>query len=74
VRRASRSLNATVPLVASRRDISTRPAFLENAEIYEVAPDDTRQVVFDRGPGHYFTVCMDTTSTMIVLDDLVIGD
>jgi len=61
-------------LVLYGRDVSTRPDFLEDPEIYEVAPDTARQVTFERGPGRYFAICMDTTSTMIVLDDLLIGE
>ena len=60
-------------LVSYGRDVSTRPNFLVNPEIYEVAPDSNRQITVERGPGRYFTICMDTPSTMIVLDDLVIG-
>lgn len=60
-------------LVAYRRDISTRPDFLEALEIYEVGPRSTRRVLFDHGPGRYFTACLDTTTTMIVLDDLTIA-
>ena len=61
-------------LVAYGSDISTRPDFLENAEIFEVGPYETRHVVFDEGSGRYFAVCMDTNSSMIVLDDLVIDN
>lgn len=60
-------------LVAYGRDISTRPDFIEALEIYEVWPQATRQVSFDHGPGRYFTTCLDTTTTMIVLDDLTIA-
>ncbi len=60
-------------LVSYGRDVSTRPDFLVNPEIYEVAPDSNRQITVEREPGRYFTICMDTPSTMIVLDDLVIG-
>jgi hypothetical protein len=61
-------------LVAYGRDISTRPPFIEALEIYEVPSQTTRQVSFDHGPGRYFTACMDTNSTMTVLDDLQVGD
>ena len=62
-------------LVAYGRDISTRPdSIIAALEIYEVASQATSQVSFDHGPGHYFTACMDTTSTMIVLNDLIVGN
>lgn len=61
-------------LVAYGRDISTRPEFIDALEIYEVPPESTHQVSFDHGRGRYFTVCMDSTSTMVVLNDLVVGD
>lgn len=59
-------------LVSYGRDISTRPSFIEALNIYEVGPGTTRDVSFDRGPGRYFMVCMDSTSTMVVLADLVV--
>ncbi len=61
-------------LVSYGRDISIRPDFINSLEIYEVRAETTRQVSFDHGSGRYFTVCLDSTSTMIVLDDLIVGD
>ncbi|MGI9647188.1 MAG: hypothetical protein ACR2OI_01580 [Acidimicrobiia bacterium] len=61
-------------LVSYGRDISTRPGFIDALEIYEVGSNSTLQVSFDHGPGRFFTVCMDSTSTMIVLSDLTVGD
>jgi hypothetical protein len=60
-------------LVSYGRNISTRPGFIDALEIYEIAPESTDHVSFDHGPGHYFIVCMDSTSTMIVLNDLTVG-
>jgi hypothetical protein len=60
-------------LVSYGRDISMRPDFIDALEIYEVGSNSTRDISFDHGPGRYFTVCMDSTSTMIVLDDLLVG-
>jgi hypothetical protein len=54
------------------RDVSVRPDFLEALEIYDVAAGETAAVEFDQPPGTYFVVCMDTTSTAIVLDDLTV--
>ena len=60
-------------LVSYGRDISTRPGFINALEIYEIGSESTDFVSFDHGPGHYFIVCMDSTSTMIVLNDLIVG-
>ncbi len=60
-------------LVSYGRDISTRPGFIVALEIYEIGSESTDHVSFDHGPGHYFIVCMDSTSTMIVLNDLIVG-
>ncbi len=60
-------------LVSYGRDISTRPGFINALEIYEIGSESTDHVSFDHGPGHYFIVCMDSTSTMIVLNDLIVG-
>ena len=59
-------------LVAYGRDISTRPDFIDALEIYEVGPQTTRVVSFEHGSGQYFTTCLDSTSTMIVLDDVTV--
>ena len=59
-------------LVAYGRDISTRPDFIDALEIYEVGPQTTRVVSFEHGPGLYFTTCLDSTSTMIVLHDVTV--
>ncbi|NNF55228.1 MAG: hypothetical protein HKN03_12415 [Acidimicrobiales bacterium] len=59
-------------LVAYGRDITPRPDFIDALEIYEVGPQTTRLVSFDYGPGQYFTTCLDSTSTMIVLDDVTV--
>ncbi len=60
-------------LVSYGSDISTRPGFIVALEIYEIGSESTDHVSFDRGPGHYFIVCLDSTSTMIVLNDLIVG-
>ena len=60
-------------LVSYGRDISTRPDFIDALEIYAIGPESTDHVSFDHGPGYYFIVCMDSTSTMIVLNDLIVG-
>ncbi len=60
-------------LVSYGSDISTRPGFIVALEIYEIGSESTDHVSFDRGPGHYFIVCMDSSSTMIVLNDLIVG-
>ena len=60
-------------LVSYGSDISTRPGFMNALEIYEIGSESTDFVSFDHGPGRYFIVCMDSTSTMIVLNDLIVG-
>jgi hypothetical protein len=60
-------------LVSYGSDISTRPGFINALEIYEIGSESTDFVSFDHGPGRYFIVCMDSTSTMIVLNDLIVG-
>ena len=59
-------------LVAYGRDILPRPDFIDALEIYEVGPQTTRVVSFEHGPGLYFTTCLDSTSTMIVLHDVTV--
>jgi hypothetical protein len=61
-------------LVAYGRDISTRPDFINALEIYDVGPQTTLAVSFDHGPGQYFATCLDSANTMIVLDDVTVGD
>lgn len=60
-------------LVSYGRNISTRPGFIDALEIYEIGSESADHVSFDHGPGHYFIVCMDSTSTMIVLNDVIVG-
>lgn len=55
------------------RDVTTRPAFIDALEIYEVAQGETREIVFDHGPGTFFVACMTDTNSMVVLDDLVVA-
>ncbi len=59
-------------LEAYGRDISDRPDFIEALEIFEVGSGETAAAEFEHEPGRYFVVCMDTTSTAIVLDDLIV--
>ncbi len=59
-------------LIEYGRDISTRPPFIEDAQVFQVGAGQTATVEFHGDPGHYAAVCMDTTSTMVVLDDLVV--
>lgn len=59
-------------LVAYGSDISTRPDFINALEIFEVAPESTRNLLFDHGPGRYFMVCLPDNNTMVVLDDVTI--
>lgn len=61
-------------LVAYGRDISTRPDFIDALEIFEVGPQTSLVVSFDHGPGQYFATCLDTTNTMIVLEDVTVGN
>ena len=61
-------------LVASGSDVSTRPDFIDAVEIFEAAPESTSSLLFDHGPGTYFMVCMPDNNTMVVLDDVTIGD
>ncbi|MGI9608586.1 MAG: signal peptidase I [Acidimicrobiales bacterium] len=60
-------------LVAYGRDVSVRPQFIDALEIHQLGPESAADVLFDHGAGNFFTVCMDTTDTMIVLDDLVVS-
>lgn len=53
-------------------DISIRPPFITALEIIESAPRSTSNARLDLGAGTYFMVCMPTTNTMVVLDDLSI--
>ena len=59
-------------LVAYGSDISTRPPFIDALEILEVSSQNTRNLLFDHGPGLYFMICMPDTSTMILLDDVTV--
>ena len=59
-------------LVAYGYDVTVRPDFALELEIYEVGPETTRDVTFDHGPGRYFAVCMDSPDSMLVLDDVVV--
>lgn len=61
-------------LVAYGRDVTTRPPFITALEIFEVAAGETAEIVFDHGPGTYFVACMPDPNSMIVLDDLVVGN
>jgi len=61
-------------LVAYGSDVSTRPDFIDAVEIFEAAPESTSSLLFDHGPGTYFMVCMPDNNTMVVLDDVTIGD
>lgn len=60
-------------LLAYGSDISTRPPFISALEIFEAAPESTRSVLFDHGPGTFFMVCMPAADTMVVLDDLTLN-
>lgn len=59
-------------LVAYGTDAQPRPDFVDALEIFEVAPESAKTVLFDHGPGTYFMVCMPDTNTMIALDDVAI--
>jgi len=60
-------------LVAYGSDVSVRPGFIDALEIFQV-PSGSTTVVFDHGSGTYFMVCMPDPNTMVVLDDVVVGE
>jgi len=60
-------------LVAYGGDVSARPGFIDALEIFQVAPGSST-VVFDHGSGIFFMVCMPDPNTMVVLDDVVVGE